>query len=189
MRFKRRQSKRAFTLVEFMISIGIMGLITAALMSFMSFSARNFASIYGYIELNNESKQAIDILTRDIRQVTQVSSYSSNEIDFLWTSTNGVNNHVKFAYSPTARTLTRSYNYGTPQVLLTGCDTLPGTNFFRVYQRTPQAATWNNYDPSTNNFNVTAKVVMVSWKSTRRNVADLLTETVQTAKIVIRSQH
>lgn len=185
----RRRRENGAVLPETIVSLGISGLMTAVLCSIMSFSSHTFASMWAYMDLNKESKQALDIITRDVRQVTELTSYNSNQVDFLWVDSLSNNNHLTLTYNPATKTLNRSFNYGRSEVLVTGCEPLPGTNLFRVYQRTPEAKTWNNYDPSTANFTKTAKVVLLAWKASRTNVANVLTETVQTAKIVMRSQH
>ncbi len=183
------RGQKGYLLPEATVSLGITGLMTIVLCSVISFSSHTFASVWAYMDLNKQSKAALDVITRDIRQVTELSSFTSNQVDFLWIDTQSNNNHLIFTYNPTDKTLSRSVNYGKAQVLVTGCEPLPGTNLFRIYQRTPKATTWNNYDPSTANFNKTAKVVLLAWKASRTNVANVLTETVQTAKIVMRSQH
>ena len=180
---------KAYLLPEATVSLGLSGLMALVLCSVMSFASHNFASMWAYMDLNKQSKRALDIITRDIRQVTELSNCTSNQLDFLWVDSQSNNNHLILTYNPDSKTLTRSLNYAAAEVLVTGCEPLPGTNLFRIYQRTPKATTWTNYDPSTGNFNKTAKVVLLAWKASRTNVANVLTETVQTAKIVMRSQH
>jgi hypothetical protein len=89
---------------------------------------------------------------------------------------------VTYTYSPTARTLVRTAN-GTTRTLLEECDQLR----FSIFQRNPINGTYDYYE-TTDNPAIT-KIVQLSWVCSR----DILgkqanTESVQSAKVVIRKQ-
>lgn len=64
----RRRYREAFSLPETLSTLGVGGLILAAILTFWSFSARSLASIANYIDLDQRSRHALDLLSREIRQ-------------------------------------------------------------------------------------------------------------------------
>ena len=171
------------TLVEILLATMVSGLLFAAVMSMTSFSARSFAALSNYVDLDRKSRNALDRMSQDIRQADVLTNFTSNTLVFqttTLTNTNKVN--LTYTYSPSAKTLTRTFN-GQSKILLTGC------NYYHhdVFQRNPTNATFNQYpldDPSRPDL---AKVIQLTWICSR----DILghsanTESVQSAKIVIR---
>jgi hypothetical protein len=167
---------RGFTIVEFLVGSLIAVLLLAQVCALWFYSSRSFASQMAYVELDQKSQRALDILTRDIRQVKALVSFDPNRVRF--TDVNG--NPLEFRYNN--RTLERIENNGPPRVLLTECT---GLNF-SMYQRTPQAGSWSYY-PTTDP--ATCKMIEVRWMCSRKlfPTAPSTTESVQAAKIVLRS--
>ena len=172
-------SRCGMTLVELLVAtaIGSMAL-TAAGMLFL-YSSKSFAAISNYIELDMNSRNTLDHVTKEIRQMAAVTSFQTNEMTFL--DMNGAT--LKVSWSPTARELTLERPVGTtPQVLLTSCESLR----FQMFQRHPQ--------PGTNNFTATTnlaqcKMISVNWKCSRvLQGKQLNTESVQTTQIVLRNK-
>ena len=62
------------TLVEVMIATGIGTLILAAAGSLMVYNARSLAALSNYADLERYSRGAVDSLSRDIRQATNMLS-------------------------------------------------------------------------------------------------------------------
>jgi len=175
-----RSEKRrlAFTLVEIMVVVGISGILMAVVASLMVNGSRSLLAMTNYTELDRTSRNALDRLTRDIRQGKDVWYYSTNLI-LLNTVSNG---WFYYYYDPNQRTLARysSSNSGNPEVLLTDCDALK----FRISQRNPS----NDFTfyPAAN-ISV-AKLIDVDWKCSREIRGQKVnTESIQTAKIVIRN--
>lgn len=160
-----------------MVSIAIGSIILAGVASMVSYTGRSFAAMVNYVDLDRKSRNALDVMTRDIRQTSQLSAYATNRLDFI-DSDAGT---LSYIYDPSARTLTKSKG-GTNTVLLTECDAL----LFNIFQRNPVAGTYDQYPTAT----VTnAKLVQVTWTCSRQIMASRVnTESVQTAKIVIRKQ-
>ena len=173
----RRNGLRAFTLVETMVSIGIGSVVLAAVAMMVSYTGRSFSSLINYVELDSKSRNALDVMTRDIRQVNYLTSYATNRLVF----NDADGTALTYAYDGGARTLTKTKG-GVDTILLTECDTLA----FGVFQRNPVAGTYDQYPTATA---TNTKLVQVTWTCSRQILATRVnTESVQTAKIVIRKQ-
>lgn len=160
-----------------MVSVGVGSLVVLAITSFSIYSGRNFAGLANYTEMEASSLNAIDRMTKEIRQTGGLTAYSTNQLTFAA----GTNAPLIFTYSPTGRTLTRQQGTNS-MVLLRECDSLK----FSIYQRTPIAGTFDEFDvgAALNE----CKVVFVAWTCSRAICGvKLNTENAQTAKIVIRA--
>jgi|ERR1043166_2011200 hypothetical protein len=167
------------TLIDFLFGMTIGMIVITAVAALTIYTARSFAAMQNYADLDDKSRNALDYMTRDIRQVTSLTSFSTNRLDFL--DGDGVST-LTYLYDPTAATLTRIKN-GVRQTLLTGCDDLS----FAMFQRNPIAGTFNQFSNTLDA--TTCKLVQVSWICSRSIMQGKVnTESVQTAKIVIRKQ-
>src|SRR6266700_2984879 len=185
------------TLVELLVAIGISGVIFAAVGLMIFFSGRSYAALANYVDLDNKSRQALDVMTREIRQMNGVVTNGTvtlssgqvvtNQLALSGTETNGSAYTNTYTYSPGSanKTLTRvkvgGLNPGTT-TLLTGCSYLN----FRMFNRVPQDGSLNSFDAADL---TTCKVVQIDWICTRKifNQSDN-TESVQSAKVVIRKK-
>ena len=163
------------TLTDVMVATGIAFIVFAAVASLSLYTARSFAAMGNYADLDNASRNALDTMSCDIRQCRSLNAFTSNSLTF----TDADTNTLVFAYDPVARTLTRTDN-GQNKVLLYQCDYLN----FEMSKRNPS----NNFTfYSTTNVSE-AKLIDVSWRCSRQILgAAVNTESVQTAKIVIRN--
>jgi Tfp pilus assembly protein PilW len=176
--YKRRQF--GFALVEAWIAVGITALLLVVLASFSEFSGRSFAALLNYAELDDVNRIAMDKITRDVRQAIRVTYASTNRLMLL--DADGVST-IDYDYSPTQRTLKRTKTGEPFRVILTECDRLA----FTTGQRNAVGGTYDVYPAAVSAG--TVKVVNVSWSCSRTifgNKAN--TESVQTARIVIRKQ-
>lgn len=166
-----------FTLAEAVISIGITGMLLAALASLMAFSGYNFGALTNYVDLDAANRIAMDTFTRDLRECNRVISCSATALAIE--DSDGA--AVTYNYSPGLQTMTRVKN-GVPKTLLRGCETLT----FSIAQRNPMGGSYDVYPAATP---ATAKVVSVSWNCARTIFGRRAnTESVQTARVVIRKQ-
>lgn len=170
-----RKKTLALTLVEVLVTTVIVGIVGVAIGSFSLYSMRSFVAMGNYADLDRASRKALDVLSREIRQTRALTNFTTTSLSFL--DYDGL--PLVFSYNPTARTLTRSKG-NNQNVLLEQCDFLK----FNVSQRNPS----NSFDfyPTTNVRVV--KLIDMSWRCSRQILgAKVNTESVQTAKIVIRN--
>jgi type II secretory pathway component PulJ len=174
---KRARRSAGFTLPEVVIAAGIGMICLAMLASLFAFSVRDFKSLGNYERLHSANRNAMDTLTREIRRADRVAH--ADETTLTLEDSDGAS--VTYRYSPSDRTLSRT-KHGRSRVLLTGCDRLT----FRLGERNPIGGSYDVFPAATA---PTAKVVDVSWSCSRRVIGTrATTESVQTARIVIRKQ-
>ena len=165
----------AFTLVEYLIGIGIGSLVLLTILSLSLYSGKSFAGLVNYVDINSSSVNALDQMSKDIRQCVALTGYSTNQLTF----NDGTLFPLTYSYDPNARTLTRQSG-GQAKVLLTQCDDLR----FAIYQRTPLPGSYDQYPVAavTN-----CKVIAVKWVCSRTILgAKVNSEDIQEPKIVIR---
>lgn len=167
---------RGTTLVEYLIGIGIAGLVMLIIAPLATYSGRSFLELANYSDLNSRSVATLDRLTKEIRQSVGLISFSTNQLVF----TNGPGKpNIVYAYVPASRQFVRREGLAT-QVLLRECDNLT----FNIYQRTPKPGSYDQYETANA---ANCKVVTVRWTCSRKLLGSRLnTEEVQTAKVVVR---
>ncbi len=165
------------TLVDTVMALGVAGLLMAVLASLTMYSGRNLLAILNYADLNDKNRIAVDTMTRDLRECNRVISCTSTRLDIE----DADGSTISYIYSSGAGTLTRTLN-GVTRTLVTGCEALT----FSLGTRNPIGGTFNVV--STTDVSI-AKVVNVSWNCSRTILGSKAnTESVQTARIVIRKQ-
>ena len=166
------------TLVEVMIATSIGTLILAAAGSLMVYNVRSLAALSNYADLDRYSRGAVDKLSQDIRQATNMVAFTSTELVF--SSARGRSN-ISYTYFPDVRQLVRVEGLNR-EVLLHGCDSL----VFTVYGRNNVSNSWDQFVVT----NATgAKLIKLNWTCSRTILGQAVnTESVQTAKIVMRKQ-
>jgi hypothetical protein len=170
-----RAAIAGMTLIELMISVGIGTLLIAGVIIMTNITLKQgMLAIGNYSDLNAKSRQALDYMSRDIRGSAQMTAYSASFISL----TNLDGTAVSYVWDG-SNLVTRTYA-GSSSVMLTNCDFLS----FNIYQRNPT----NNFSFYTTTNLTQAKLVDVSWRCSRKYLgAQLNTESVQTARIVIRN--
>ena len=169
------KSRSGMGLVEMMVAGAIAGLVLTAVAMLSMYSAKSFVAMGNYADLDQASRNALDNMSREIRQTQGLNSFSATQLTFQETPSNT----LIYVYNPVARTLIRR-RAGVDTVLLQQCDYLN----FHISQRNPSNA-FNFYPAASASV---AKMIDVSWKCSREILgAKINTESVQTAKIVIRN--
>lgn len=177
-RHRRERRRRAFTLMEILITTALGGVLMVVLAQLTFFTGRSFAALMNYTELDKYSRNALDQMVYKIRQTDRLTSYSSNRMAFSYQATNT----LVYEYSPYNKTLTETVG-GRPKTLLVGCDVLT----FSIYQRNTASGTYEQFPATITNSAV--KLVQLSWTCSRKVLGQRVnTESVQSAKIVIRNQ-
>ena len=166
------------TLVEIMVATAIGTLILAAAGSLMIYNARSLAALTNYADLDRYSRGAVDKLSQDIRQSTDLIAFTSTEIQF--NASRGRSN-ITYTYYPDSKTLVRRQGRNR-EILLEQCDSLT----FTVYGRNNVSNTWDQFVVTTA---AGAKLIKLNWTCSRTILGQAVnTESVQTAKIVMRKQ-
>jgi prepilin-type N-terminal cleavage/methylation domain-containing protein len=177
---KTTSTKRraGFTLVEVAIALGVASLGMLIVASLSSYTARSLAALANYTDLDQASRNALDTMSREIRQARRLTEGSTNRLVFE-DSDGGT---LQYFYDRDAKTLRRTKNGAGSKLLLENCQQLT----FSMYQRNPVGGSYDVYPTATA---ATCKLIQLRWTCSR----DLLkaganTESVQSSKIVIRKQ-
>jgi hypothetical protein len=163
------------TLMDLLFATAIGAILLAVAGTMTVFAARSVLAMTNYTELDRHSRNALDSITRDVRQAASLDSYSTNQIVLR----NLDGSTCTFIYSQGQGTLTRIKD-GVSTVLLENCDRLA----FNVSQRNPS----NDFTFFAASSLSTAKLIDVNWKCSREIRGQKVnTESIQTAKIVMRN--
>lgn len=165
----------AFTLVEAVIAMGLGVFVLAIVATLTMYTVRSFVAMGNYNDLERASTRALDTMSREIRQVAEVVGFATNRVEMRTLG----GTELIYEYDPNAETLTQIK--GTERtVLLEQCDRLS----FNMSQRNPS----NDFKFYPASSVSQAKLLDVSWRCSREILGQKLnTESVQTAKIVIRN--
>jgi len=168
----------AFTLVELLVSVAISSVVMGIVLYAFIFSTRSFVAMGNYVDLNKASLFALDRLSRDIREASSMQTFATNRLVLLDANTN----QLTIAWDPNSGLLTRTLGASTT-TLLKNCDYL----LFDIFQRNPTDTGAMGFYSASNNPAI-CKLVSVSWRCSRTILGQKInTESVQTAKIVIRN--
>ncbi len=173
-RRSRRQS--ALTYLEMMFALAIGSVVMAGVMETWLITSRSFAAMANYCDLDDQSRNALDNITRDLRQSKVVSYYSTNTL----TCSNIDGTTFTYGWDPASQIVYKSQR-GQTNVLLTGCTYL----CYQIFFRNPTNLFWFPYT-ATNQPSLT-KLVQVDWCCSRRILNQYNTESMETAKIVLRN--
>lgn len=166
------------TLVEMLIAAGIGGLILAAVAALTIYSARAITSLTNCVDLDQYSRRALDLMSKEIRQANMLNSATATQLIF---NTGTGTNNLSYTWSASAKTLTRT-NGTQVEILLKECDSIT----FTIYGRNTAS---NSFDQFPVAVATNAKLVKVDWTCSRTLLGQKVnTESVQSAKIVIRKQ-
>ena len=166
--------QKGFTIPEVVISLALVVVMTGALGGLYVHSTRTFVESANYMDFENQSRVALNRISRIIRQANALTYYSSNKLTFLVGT-----NSVSFTYYPGQRTL-REETASTFKALLSDCDYVN----YGIYQRNLT----NSYDYYPAATLASCKVVQVNWGCSREVLGKSNTAAAVSAKIVIRKQ-
>src|SRR4051794_2226120 len=97
--------QHGLTLIEMLVGVAVSSLLFLVLAAFSIYGARSFQNLENYSDLNALGVNAMDILTRDIRQAVSVASLSTNQLVF---NRNTNQAQLTFTFNPATRKLTRN---------------------------------------------------------------------------------
>jgi prepilin-type N-terminal cleavage/methylation domain-containing protein len=175
------RSRRGFTLVELLVAIALGSLALVTTMSLSLYSLRSFAALTNYVDLDNLSRNALDHMTREIRQADRVLAGSDGQTLRLWVTPFGGGGHeVIYRYDAQSQDVTRTVGSDV-QVLLRECFSFSFTYFQRKASADWEALPATGVD--------TCKQVRIFWECGRTILGQRAnTESVQSAKVVIRKR-
>jgi prepilin-type N-terminal cleavage/methylation domain-containing protein len=173
----KRRRQAGLTMVELMVAVAIGSVALLGLSMLSVYTARSFAAMANYVDLDRSSRKALDNLTKIVRESDGLLEFSAHELELSYGGEN-----VKFTYSEQAKTLVyKTENFS--KTLLTGCDFLK----FEVFQRNTEEGTYDQFPTTLEDSD--AKLIQVTWICSKSVLGKLInSESVQSAKIVIRKQ-
>ncbi len=171
-----RHSRRGTTLIEYLITLAITGLVIAVGAAISDNFMRSVAFLSNAIDLDAKNRLAIDRISREIRQCDAVDSAWNNGL-VLRAGTN----LTTFEYHPDTRQLTRADDTGA-EVYLKGCDFVR----FDLFRRNQLSSRYDEYQTATS---TNCKIVQINWVCSRRLLGFAANEgRMQSARVVIRNQ-
>jgi hypothetical protein len=132
-----------------------------------------------YIDLDHRSRITLDTMSRDIRQANRLTDSTATSLTFE----DSDGSELKYTFDSEAGTLTRSIaGVPDPSPMLTECVSLE----FSIFQRNSISGTYDQFPTASP---ATCKLVQLRWTCSRKILGvERNTESVQSAKIVIRKQ-
>jgi prepilin-type N-terminal cleavage/methylation domain-containing protein len=173
-----KNKRAAFTLVEVLMTLAVGSLVFLVVAALTIYSAKSFASITNYTDLNQTSRMALDKITKEIRRTRGLMSATSNTLVFRLDTPGS--NTLTYIYNQTNQTLTQIKSK-TSEVLLDDCTYWK----HQIFQRTPKSNSFALF-PATKAAD--CKLIQIDWTCTRDRVAASDSESVQSMKIVIRKR-
>jgi hypothetical protein len=186
----RRAPADAFTLMEMMVTMFAGLIITGAVISLGIFTSNSFYMMGNYSDLDSQSRNAVDILGREIRNSSRLLAFSTNNPMYLLltNATTGTCDKITYDSNSSNLVLTTTYqSVGTPalnRTLLINCDRFE----FSLYNRAPNITSTNLTFYAATDVN-SCKIINFSWKCSRMILGTKFnTESVQTAQINLRNK-
>lgn len=168
--------------MEMMVGVTFGLIILGSIVTTMVTLSRSMVAISNYYELDSSSRRTLDVMSRDIRNAGALTSFATNAISMAGTNYQGTPFSCTYNWdgSNVWRTYYTNGSLKETWLMLSNCAYLTFSNYTRV----PQSNFTFNAVSGTNR----TKLISVSWKCSRSIMgAKLNTESVQTAKIVIRN--
>jgi Tfp pilus assembly protein PilW len=141
----KHSDRRAFTLVEVLIGATLSTFVLAGVISTFLFMGRTGANINNYTEAEAHARLALEQFSREVHQAYSVETgYSATSVTLGMpdTTTNRIPANttangaylVTYAFDSVNKTLTRAINGGTAEILITGVEQIPSTDFISYYK-------------------------------------------------------
>ena len=186
----RAKQNRGMTLVEVMVAVAICSIVLGAACSLWFFGNRSFVAMGNYTDLDARSRNALDQMSRDIRQATQVTAFYRGTAAKWFTVTNTTRGTgATYIWQAATRTLACRQPGQPDQVFLTECDRWD----FEFFQRAPQTTGTYSFfratDASGHDDLSICKLINMSWQCSRSVLGKMEnTEFVHTAQVVLRNK-
>lgn len=114
-RHSSRRKAGGFTLAELLISLGLIAMLTLALLTSFTFIARGDRSLQNYGDMNATARKLLEQLGQDLRSATDVVNFTANEVALVIpTNVAGTTTQdVVWSYDTVNQTVTRESTAGT----------------------------------------------------------------------------
>lgn len=176
-----RRSTLGMTLAELLVAMAAGLIILGAFVAITLNVNTMLKSAGNYGDLDEYSRNTLDILSRDIRNASSVST-ASTSTNLILVNTYSGTTDITYSWDG-SNVVRRTYGNNAAQVVLTNCNYLDFDYFTRVPQNNLQFIDITNALSADE-----AKLVSVSWRCSRSILgAKVNTESVQTAQIVVRN--
>jgi hypothetical protein len=192
-----RARSGGFSLVELLVAVTASVFVIAAIATLSIISVQNFVATSNYVQMNDQGRNALDLISREIRNATAVTGFSTNVPEYLQLTNSLKGSGATINFSPGSGLLTLTETgQPTPWTLLTGCDSFS----FQLFDRYPLIVSNSVIQSNSISFhastNITGqvdkqfcKVINLTWHCSRTILGSKLnTEIVQTAQVVLRNQ-
>lgn len=117
----RARSRRAVTMVELMISMGIAGMLASSVFGSFLLLTRSSLISASYVEMDGEARAGLEIFARDVRSADNVANFTANGVRLhlpaLGTSPA---QWVAYSYDPSTGEFYRNRGVSGGRVLLRG---------------------------------------------------------------------
>ena len=173
----------AMTLMELLVATAIGSVLAAVIFTLTSFGQHSFAIMANDSDLDAKNRNAMDILSRELRQATRVTGMTSNSLGKSLTLTNADQGiALSVQWNAKKRTLTLNQTGETNLVLLTACDRWD----FNLYNRAVNvSATDVAFTPAASLAD--CKLIGMSW-SCSTNAGRANSVSAQTTQIALRNK-
>jgi len=164
-------------LAESMIAIAIGITFLVAMAGIFISSSISFVDIGNYINMNRQSRNALDRMTTNIRNSKTLTSFDPAVLVFKYDSAGATN--LTYRYDSAGGVLTEEWKVNgstTVKTLLSGCNGLA----FSLYDR--------DLAPTTDASPGAGKVISIGWRCNSTSLGRTNSEYMQQAQIVIRNQ-
>jgi Tfp pilus assembly protein PilW len=178
--FLRAKASPGFTLIELMITVVISVFVIASILTLVVISMQNYVATANYVRMNDQSRNVMDHISREIRNASIFVSATPNTSLVLINTNN--NATISITYNSSAQTLTLTTNQVT-LATLTSC-----SNFtFQLYDHRT-ATTNDSFSNQTTDLNA-CKAISLSWICQQHITGSKLsTQIAQAAQVMLRNK-
>ena len=78
----KNNNNKGFSLIEMMVVVTILGLIVLGLVTFFTGGAKSWVAGQSQLEAQRNARQAMDIMVREIREASEITTNNDTEIIF-----------------------------------------------------------------------------------------------------------
>lgn len=187
---RQPRKKAAYTIVEFMIASFIGMAIVGVIATVSINSAFSYAAMGNYVAMADQSRNAMDVIGREVRDSSTLIAFSTNNPVYLELTNSTSSSIVTIGYDSTNNILFMSKTGQTYLTLLKGCNSWS----FSLYNRFPLFTSNSISFCVSTNINgqldpSVTKVINMTWKCSRKILGTKIeSQSVQTAQVILRNK-